>query len=582
MKLALAQINPTIGDIKGNAALVLDAALKCQNADLLVCPELCLTGYPPKDLLMHEGFLDEALAQAKSLAESLARQLPQEFAAVVGLPLSCDSGPGITNSLVVLRAGAIIARYDKRLLPTYDVFDEDRYFVPGSRACVVDVGPAGRTSRVGLSICEDLWRGEDAGFSSRYLDAPDPVADLIRSGARVIINPSASPFVLGKSARHRDILRRHATNHRVHVASVNQVGGNDDLVFDGHSCVIDPAGSLVAAARGFESELLVIDLDTCAAPTASPSTHAMPVTDPALGAPEELAFHALRRGVADYCRKTGFKSVLLGLSGGIDSALTACIASAALGPANVLGVGLPGPFSSDHSVEDARRLAANLGVRFEIVQINSAFEAMRPPLDHAFRAINQPSLGASLPDLAEENLQSRLRGVVLMALSNRSGSLVLTTGNKSELAVGYCTLYGDMNGGLAVLSDVSKQLVYRLSRFINDNFAKLGFTTPPIPERSITKPPSAELRPDQTDQDSLPPYDVLDEIIDRYVERRQHPARIVREAGFDAALVDRVTRMIDLAEYKRTQAATGLKITSVAFGPGRRVPIAQRWRPSAR
>lgn len=580
MKLVLAQINPTIGDIKGNAALVLDAAAKCPGADLLVCPELCLTGYPPKDLLMHEGFLDEALSQAKSLAESLASRLPQGLTVVVGLPLACDTSPGITNSLVVLRGGAIIARYDKRLLPTYDVFDEDRYFVPGSRACVVDVGPAGRTTRVGLSICEDLWRGEDAGFASRYLDAPDPVADLIRSGAQVIINPSASPFVLGKSARHRDILRRHATNHRVHVASVNQVGGNDDLVFDGHSCVIDPAGSLIAAARGFESELLVIELDTSSTPSSARTLP--PLADPALGAPEELAFHALRRGVADYCRKTGFKSVLLGLSGGIDSALTACIASAALGPANVLGVGLPGPFSSDHSVEDARQLGDNLGVHFEIVQINSAFEAMRPPLDHAFRAINQPALGASLPDLAEENLQSRLRGVVLMALSNRSGSLVLTTGNKSELAVGYCTLYGDMNGGLAVLSDVSKQLVYRLSRFINDQHSRLGFATPPIPERSITKPPSAELRPDQTDQDSLPPYDVLDEIIDRYVEQRQHPARIVREAGFDAALVDRVTRMIDLAEYKRTQAATGLKITSVAFGPGRRVPIAQRWRPTAR
>lgn len=582
MKLALAQINPTIGDMKGNAALVLDAAAKCPHADLLVCPELCLTGYPPKDLLMHEGFLDEALAQAKALAESLARELPPSLTVVAGLPLACDVGPGITNSLVVLRAGAIIARYDKRLLPTYDVFDEDRYFVPGSRASVIDVGPASNPTRVGLSICEDLWRGEDAGFASRYLDAPDPVADLIRSGARVIINPSASPFVLGKSARHRDIIRRHAINHRVHVASVNQVGGNDDLVFDGHSCVIDPSGSLIAAARGFESDLLVINLETGATPTTSLSTRAVPVVDPAMGAPEELAFHALRRGVADYCRKTGFKSVLLGLSGGIDSALTACIAAAALGPANVLGVGLPGPFSSDHSVEDARELAARLGVHFEVVQINSAFEAMRPPLDHAFRALDQPALGAPLPDLAEENLQSRLRGVVLMALSNRSGSLVLTTGNKSELAVGYCTLYGDMNGGLAVLSDVTKQLVYRLSRFINDNFSSLGFAKPPIPDRTITKPPSAELRPNQTDQDSLPPYDVLDEIIDRYVERRQHPVRIVREAGFDAALVDRVTRMIDLAEYKRTQAATGLKITSVAFGPGRRVPIAQRWRPLAR
>lgn len=579
MKLALAQINPTIGDMKGNAALVLDAADRCAHVDLLVCPELCLTGYPPKDLLMHEGFL----AEANAAAESLARSLPHGLTVVLGLPLLSASGQGVTNSLVAIRGGSIVARYDKRLLPTYDVFDEDRYFVPGSLARVIDVRAGARTIRVGLSICEDLWRGEDAGFASRYLDAPDPVAELIHAGARLIINPSASPFVLGKSARHRDILRRHATTHRVHVASVNQVGGNDDLVFDGHSCVIDPAGDLIAAAKGFESDLLVVELDT-ESQGSSPrkSTPAPPIADPAAAPPEQLAFHALRLGIADYCRKTGFSSVLLGLSGGIDSALTASLAAAALGPGNVLGVALPGPFSSDHSVEDARDLASRLGIRFEIVQINSAFEAMRPPLDHVFRSLARPALGASLPDLAEENLQSRLRGVVLMALSNRTGSLVLTTGNKSELAVGYCTLYGDMNGGLAVLSDVSKQLVYRLARFINDRHAQLGFAAPPIPHRSITKPPSAELRPNQTDQDSLPPYDVLDEIIDRYVEHRQHPARITRETAFDAEIVDRVTRMIDLTEYKRAQAATGLKITSVAFGPGRRVPIAQRWRPHAR
>lgn len=572
MKLALAQINPTVGDIDGNASLVLDAAsaAAARGAGLVVCPELCLTGYPPKDLLHHEGFLGDALRAA----HSLALRLPARVTVVVGVPMVGESAHGITNSLLAFRDGAVIARYDKRLLPTYDVFDEDRYFIPGTRACVIEVPAAIGIVRVGLSICEDLWRGEDAGFSARYLDAPDPVAQLIAAGAQVIINPSASPFVLGKSARHRAILRRHATAHRVHVASVNQVGGNDDLVFDGNSCVLDPSGSLLAAAPAFEASLLITDIPPVSRPPA-------PIDDPALAPADALAFHALRLGVADYCRKTGFKSVLLGLSGGIDSALTACIAAAALGPSNVLGVGLPGPFSSDHSVDDARDLANRLGIRFEIVQINAGFDALEPGLDHVFRTLGQPPLGRSLPDLAEENLQSRLRGVVLMALSNRTGSLVLTTGNKSELAVGYCTLYGDMNGGLAVLSDVSKQLVYRVARFINANHASLGFASPPIPERSITKPPSAELRPNQTDQDSLPPYEVLDDIIDRYVEKRQHPATIASETRFDASLVDRIVRMIDLAEYKRTQAATGLKITSVAFGPGRRVPIAQRWRPRA-
>lgn len=584
MRLALAQINPTIGDIAGNAAIIarfIDQA-RTAMADLVVFPELCLCGYPPRDLLLQEGFLDACTGHARRLGKGHSAGITIVFG--VPLPLNPrDNDPlppridGIANALLAYRDGRQVGYYDKRLLPTYDVFDEDRYFVPGDRPSVIDVPCAdGSTARVGLSICEDLWRGEDVGFAFRYARRADPVAELCaaqpdgKPGAQIIINPSASPFVLGKGQRHRDILARHASAQGVVVAAVNQVGGNDELVFDGHGAVFDPAGRLIAAAPGFVEHLLLCDV-----PVGGRGLATAPApTDPLLAAPDEaLLFDALTLGVRDYLRKTGFKSAVLGLSGGIDSAVTAVIAAAALGPSNVLGVSLPSRISSEGSKVDAHALAERLGLRCLDVPIEEVFDSFERAL--------APAFSGRTPDVTEENLQSRCRGTLLMALSNKFGHMLLTTGNKSELAVGYCTIYGDMNGGLAVLSDVTKEWVYRLARWMNANPARLniaGLSRGPIPDDSISKPPSAELRPGQTDQDSLPPYPVLDEIIERYVERRQHPERIAREAGFDTATVARIVRLIDLSEFKRKQAALGLKVTGLAFGSGRRVPIAQRWR----
>ncbi|MBL9032825.1 MAG: NAD+ synthase [Phycisphaerae bacterium] len=563
MRLALAQINPTVGDADANAARIADLLddARRRRADLVVFPELCISGYPPRDLLFLDGFVD-AMHRA---AQRLGRHHSAGLTAVLGCPLHAQPR-GVTNSLLVFRDGLQLARYDKRLLPTYDVFDEDRYFVPGSAPTTFDLNG----TRVGLAICEDLWKGHDAGFAQRYLDAPDPVADLARLGASLILVPSASPFVLGKGRRHRDILAHHARTHRLTVASVNQVGGNDDLVFDGHAAIFNPDGLLVAAAPGFADHLLLHDLD--------PAAPAVP--DPLLNADDdELLFHALVLGTRDYCLKSGFRDALLGISGGIDSALSAAIAVAALGPDHLTGVILPGPYSSDHARADALDLAKRLRFRALEVPINPAVDGLRHAIDPALLSLHQPALGASLPDLAEENLQSRVRGTILMALSNRSGAILLTTGNKSELAVGYCTLYGDMNGGLALISDLAKMQVYRLARWLNLHHRRAGFDQPPIPQRSIDKAPSAELRPNQTDQDSLPPYDALDQIVVGYVERRESAHAIARRAGLDLDLVLRITRMIDAAEFKRRQAPIGLKVTSVAFGPGRRAPIVHRFRP---
>ncbi len=576
MRLALARINPTVGDIPANAALITAAIAQARaaGADLVVFPELSLCGYPPKDLLMQEGFVEACAAAAKSIGEAHTAGLT----CILGLPLPHDQqtyGPGapIHNSLVVYRDNRYVDYYDKRLLPTYDVFDEDRYFEPGDRAVVIDVpAKSAPATRVGLSICEDLWKGEDAGFSHRYDAAPDPVPALIAQGARVIVSPSASPFVLGKHAKHRDICIAHARTHRCFVASVNQGGANDDLIFDAHAFVVAPDATPLAAAPLFGEGLFVVDIPAPGTSTASPAALTPEPCD------EEQLFLALVTGIRDYLRKTGFAKALIGLSGGIDSALTAALAARAIGPANVSGVAMPGKYSSQHSLDDAYDLAKRLGVACQTISIEPPLSAFRETIDPAFRAASLKTLGQSLPDLTEENIQSRIRGTILMTLSNRTGAIVLTTGNKSELAVGYCTLYGDMNGGLAVLSDVSKQWVYRLSRWMNANPAACGFSAPPIPQRSIDKPPSAELAPNQTDQDSLPPYDILDQIIERSVEQRHSPARIARETGFDDSTVRRIVRLIDLAEYKRKQAAVGLKVTTVAFGSGRRVPIAQRWK----
>jgi len=587
MRLALVQANPTIGDLDANAALIEKFAAQARDlgADLVVFPELFLCGYPPKDLLIQNGFLEACVYTARRVGASASRGLTLVF----GCPLPIDPGSlatgaawkhGIANALLVYRDGQHIEHYDKRLLPTYDVFDEDRYFTPGQRSVVIDV--AGM--RVGLSICEDLWRGHDVGFSSRYTGVPDPVDELVGPqpsgsgmlpGAQLIINPSASPFVMGKGRRHRDILIKHATRHRVYVAAVNQVGGNDELIFDGHAAIYGPNGLLVAAAPGFVDHLLIHDLD----PAQQRPTE-ITTGDPLLYAnDEELVYNALVLGVRDYCRKTGFKSAVLGLSGGIDSAVCCVLAAAALGPQSVLGASLPSRYSSAGSQDDARDLAARLGVPYTTIPIEGPFTSLESAL--------APAFAGRTPDVAEENMQSRIRGTILMGLSNKLGHILLTTGNKSELAVGYCTLYGDMNGGLAVLSDMSKMWVYRLAQWMNANFERLGIspplggplTAPPIPLATITKPPSAELRANQTDQDSLPPYDILDSIIEAYVERRESPQQIVDQTGHDTKLIARIIRLIDLSEFKRKQAAIGLKVTSVAFGSGRRVPIAQRWRP---
>lgn len=579
MRLALAQMNPTIGAIAANALQMgefLDRAREA-GADLVLFPELTICGYPPKDLLLQEGFIQACAAAAKEVGEQATKGLT----AVFGCPLPVDqeSPDGrIANSLLVYRDGAYVDYYDKRLLPTYDVFDEDRYFTPGDRAVVIEVAGV----KVGLAICEDLWKGMDAGFNDRYVEAADPVGAIIERGAQMMISPSASPFVLGKGQSHRRIIEHHAMKHGLWIASLNQVGGNDELIFDGHGVVLDPGGDVVAAAQGFEEELLVVDLpigDLGGAGEAGGAAVATKDGDPLLDACDEaLLFAALKLGVADYLGKTGFSKAIVGLSGGIDSAVTAAIAAAAIGPENVTGVAMPGPYSSEHSVTDADLLAKRLGMTLVNLPIAAAFNEMAQTIDAGFGELELARLGEKLPDVTEQNLQARIRGTILMAMSNRTGAIVLTTGNKSELAVGYCTLYGDMNGGLAVLSDVPKQRVYALSRWMNEHFAAAGFKHAPIPLGTIDKPPSAELAPDQLDQDSLPEYDVLDEIIERYVEGRQSAARIAGETGFDSAVVGRMTRLIDVNEYKRRQMATGLKVTSVAFGTGRRMPIAQGWR----
>ena len=569
MKLALAQVNPTVGDVAGNSAMIVRTIRDARErgVDLLVFPEMVVCGYPPRDLLHHEGFVEACEDAARAIGTAETRGI----AVVLGLPLrvgaktGADGSASISNSLMVYRDNEQIAYYDKRLLPTYDVFDEDRYFEAGDRAVVIDI--AGE--RVGLAICEDMWQGRDAGFSSAYDEAADPIAELAKAGARTVVVPSASPFVLGKGLRHREIVRAHATRHRLTMASVNQVGGNDDLIFDGHACVIGPDGSMLAAARGFKEQLLVLESD---------ATRFGEVDDPVAKADtNRLLFEALKLGVRDYCRKTGFKKAVIGLSGGIDSALTAAIGAAALGSENILGVMMPGPYSSGHSLTDARDLGERLGVKTVSAPIGPGHNGIGGVLDSVFGEIGEPALGERRPDLTEENLQSRVRGAMIMAVSNRTGAIVLTTGNKSELAVGYCTLYGDMNGGLAVLSDVPKTRVFALSKWMNEHWESLGFAKPPIPENTITKPPSAELAPDQKDSDSLPEYEVLDEIVDRHVERKQSAATIVRETGFVADEVARICRLIDRNEYKRRQMATGLKVTGVAFGPGRRVPIARGW-----
>jgi NAD+ synthase (glutamine-hydrolysing) len=559
MKIAIAQLNPTVGDVAANTEAIIEAIdlAREQGAELVVFSELAVCGYPPRDLLQVEGFVAGCAQAAKDIGEKHT----DSIAIVLGTPLPVENEQGAANSLVVYQDNSFVGYYDKRLLPTYDVFDEDRYFAPGHEAKVLEING----TKVGLAICEDLWKGHDAGFSSHYQDEPDPVQELIDAGSELIVAPSASPYALGKDQRHRDIVIEHASRHSVPVVSVNQIGANDDQIFAGQSCVVDSDGNICTQCDAFEQQVLVVDTDTM-----SPSEFE-PVAD------ERMIVDALTLGIRDYLRKCGFKRACIGLSGGIDSALVAALAARALGSEHVVGASMPGRFSSEGSKTDAFDLAKNLGIECVSMPIEPGFEGLSAALNPAFEELGHATLGAKLPDLTQENLQSRIRGTMMMALSNRSGALVLTTGNKSEIAVGYCTLYGDMNGGLAVIADLPKTMVFKVCRYINKHWQSLGYEQMPIPVNTIEKPPSAELAPDQLDSDSLPEYEILDEIVLRHIELHQSAERIINETKIDPDVVRRFCTLIDRNEYKRQQMAVGLRVTSKAFGPGRRMPIAQRW-----
>jgi NAD+ synthase (glutamine-hydrolysing) len=543
VKIALGQINPTVGDFAGNAAKMIDFARKAQAAEaaMILFPELSVCGYPPRDLVERASFV----VHNREAAERIASET-RGIAVICGLVTAAQAqtGKSAMNSAALLQDGKIAFVQSKMLLPTYDVFDEMRNFAPARSQMLFPFCDR----QMALTICEDAWN--DKHFWNKRLYTFDPVEALVQAGGNFVLNISASPFWLGKREFRRDMLASIAKNNRVPVVMVNQVGGNDSLVFDGSSLVLDPAGKIIAQGKSFEEDLVIFDSNQL--------TGAM---HEQISGEEASGFAALVLGTRDYVRKCGFRQVLVGLSGGIDSALTAAIAAEAVGPENVLGVGMPGPYSSPGSIDDARALAQNLGIRFELLSISEIVQSYGRTLASLF--------ADRKADETEENIQSRARGTLLMALSNKFGALVLSTGNKSELGVGYCTLYGDMAGGLAVISDVPKTLVYRLARYVNSRRAV-------IPPASLEKPPSAELRPDQKDSDSLPPYEVLDAILEDYVEDSHTAEQISADHGFDLAVVKRVIWMVDRSEYKRQQAAPGLKISAKAFGYGRRFPIAAK------
>jgi NAD+ synthase (glutamine-hydrolysing) len=541
---ALGQINPTVGDFSGNAAKIIDFSRRAQTAGagMILFPELSVCGYPPRDLVERPSFV----AHNRESAERIAAQT-KGIAVICGLvtPADSDAGKSAMNSAALLMDGKIAFLQSKMLLPTYDVFDEMRNFAPARKQELFPFCG----NRMALTICEDAWN--DKQFWVKRLYTVDPVEALIQAGGNFVLNISASPFWIGKRELRRDMLASIARQHKVPVVLVNQVGGNDSLVFDGSSLVLNREGNVIAQGLSFEEDLIYFDSQSLTG-----EMHEQAAGD------EASAYSALVLGTRDYIQKCAFQKAIVGLSGGIDSALTAAIAAEAVGAENVIGVGMPGPYSSPGSIEDARILAMNLGIRFELLSINPAYEAYRQILSDVFAGLPQ--------DVTEENIQARARGALLMALSNKFGAIVLSTGNKSELGVGYCTLYGDMVGGLAVISDVPKTLVYRLSAYVNSR-------RPVIPRATLEKPPSAELRPDQKDSDSLPPYEILDAILEDYIEDSHSAEQIAADRKFDIQLVKRVIRMVDRAEYKRQQAAPGLKISPKAFGYGRRVPIAAKF-----
>jgi NAD+ synthase (glutamine-hydrolysing) len=574
MRIAIAQRNPTVGNLPANAALALEAANDARQAGahVLLLSELFLTGYPPRDLLTRDHFMQDVTSVAHALAKEI-----QGITLLVGSPWPHDESDlsrGIHNSILVIRDGKITDRYDKQLLPSYDIFDEERYFLPGRESLIIEI----QGVRIGLSICEDLWHGKDAGTSPRYRHRLDPIETLARQGAQIILNSSASPFGLGKDRIQRATLREHCASHNIVMAQVNQLGANDDQIYHGIACVFVPDKSsptgttLIAAGKPFKEDLFCFEYPVASPPTA--------LEDPLLKMPlEQQLFESLVLGVRDYFHKTSHTRAVLGLSGGIDSALTACIATAALGAENLITLSMPSRYSSQGSRDDAATLAKTLGVPLLDMPINdmhsAAQDSLKTSLQQACTHIHQ----RDVPALTDENIQSRLRGLSVMSIANAINALALVTGNKSEFAVGYATLYGDMSGGLAVLADVTKTRIYALSHWLNEHHALAGFATPPIPPATLTKPPSAELRPDQTDQDTLPPYDELDAILERYVEQTQDPDTIESLTNLPRATIDRVVQLIDRNEFKRQQAPIGLKVTRVAFGCGRRHPVAQRYQP---
>jgi NAD+ synthase (glutamine-hydrolysing) len=641
MKIAIAQLNPIIGDLNGNAKQILVAARQAEQQDvrLLLTPELSLCGYPPRDLLLDSSFV----SQMGVTLQQLAAELPSQMAVLVGCvqpnerSLSVGGKP-LHNSIALLQQGKIQQIFHKRLLPTYDVFDERRYFEPGleanslvleavgsresgvgeesrgaegqrGRGAIINNQPstinhqqstdyqlpiphyslltAHYSLKIGVTICEDLWNDEE--FWGRRSYAIDPIDDLIQQGVDLVVNLSASPYSANKQQVREAMLQHSAMRHQIPVLYANQVGANDDLIFDGCSVGFNRAGKMVCRARAFEADLSIVEYDEQARDLQPSHITPMPATQ------DEEIWQALVLGVRDYTRKCGFSKVVLGLSGGIDSSLVAAIATAALGKENVLGVLMPSPYSSEHSVQDALQLSKGLGISTQIIPIGELMQSYDKALEPLFAGT---SFG-----IAEENIQSRIRGNLLMAIANKFGYLLLSTGNKSEMAVGYCTLYGDMNGGLAAIADVPKTRVYSICRWLNSRAegteegkraeeqesrgAEEQLPTnyqlptpdsplPIIPENVINKPPSAELKPGQLDQDSLPPYEILDDILQRLIQERQSAAEIVA-AGHDAAVVDRVVQLVVKAEFKRRQAPPGLKITDRAFGTGWRMPIANKW-----
>ena len=542
MKIALAQINPTVGDFAGNIDKIIAAAQRSaeQGARLTVFSELAVCGYPPADFLEKPSFLARCRQSVKELAAA-THDLPTAILVGTALPAPPDAGKPAVNAAVLMDCGHVILEQHKRLLPFYDVFDEQRYFLPAVEQQVIELDNV----RLAITICEDAWN--DKNFWPRRLYLFDPLEELMRQNPAIHINLSSSPFWHSKRKVRRQMLAAIAHRDGIPVLMCNQVGGDDSLIFDGSSIAINARGELIGQAKSFQEDLIIVD------PFNAPAIPDPPDDD------TEAAYEALVLGTRDYVRKCGFSKVVVGLSGGIDSALVAAIAAEALGKESVLTVGMPSPYSSQGSIDDSRALAANLGIRFEIIQISDLFRDYTQALE--------PLFTGTKAGLAEENLQARIRGNLLMAISNKFGSLVLTTGNKSEMAVGYCTLYGDMVGALAVIGDLVKTRVYAICRWLNRERET-------IPHAILEKPPSAELRPGQKDTDSLPPYETLDPIIEAYVEHYETPECIAHKYGFPLELVQHVVRLVERSEYKRQQAAPVLKVTSKSFGFGRRFPIA--------